>query len=131
MIKEETIWALGDGRSIRPFRDPWISSLQGYRVRPRLDAAIGDNVTANDWITDGTNWDEDTIHALVHPEDVPAILNTTILIAPRPDALRWPHTRNDIISVRSVYHATHRVRPTEVNLNRSPPIDIPRLWPAI
>lgn len=133
VLKEKGIWSLGNGHTIRPFQDPWVPLIPGFRIRPRREDAQTDGNTVAEWMnTDDSGWREDLVRAAVHDEDVSSILTITIPVSRPPDTLQWPHSQDGRITVRSAYHCIHEDHVTnEVNLNRTAQVDLPLVWSAI
>lgn len=94
VLKATGIWSLGDGHSIRPFQDPWVPLIPGFKIRPRDESAQEDSGTVAAWLgSEDIGWREDLVREAVHSDDVPTILNITIPFTRPLDTLRWPHTR--------------------------------------
>lgn len=77
-------------------------------------------------------WREQVVRDAANPNDVDVFLSVTIPTDPLCDTLRWPHTMDGKVSVRSVYHCIHTADSVaQLDLNHSPPVDLPMVWPAI
>lgn len=133
IIENEGVWALGNGQAIRPFRDPWVPLKDNFRIRPKDGVNLSDLDRVADWMDhEGRTWRDNIVRDLVNPSDVKVVLNITIPIEQGQDVLRWPHTRDGAITVRSAYHRVHgESSDFQVDLNRSPRPDMLLVWPAI
>ncbi|XP_038719958.1 uncharacterized protein LOC120012588 [Tripterygium wilfordii] len=104
LIKSGLVWRIGDGRSVRIWKDNWLGEpliwdenlrLHGFleedRVVVLMDANMG-------W------WNMDLI-AAIFPEDIASKI-FRIPLYPRngPDQLSWNGTKSGVFSVKSGYH---------------------------
>lgn len=105
MIRQQGVWSLGDGHSIHSFTDSWVPTIERLVVKPRVGSITSNRMVA-DWIYHKRfAWREEVIWDVVDLVDVEVVLNVTIQLVLRSDILRWPHTRNGRVSVRSTYHS--------------------------
>lgn len=116
------IWDIGDGRSIRPFRDPWVPLQASYRLTPSSQMIPAEEGRVSDWIdSDNRTWRQELVRHAVGEVGAAMILDMQIPIEPRRDVLRWPHTRSGAVTVRSAYHCIHDKRTRRgQDLNQQP-----------
>jgi hypothetical protein len=101
LLKEGMIWRIGNGRSVRIWRDNWLPRLEELKVvsdkgRSRL-------VRVSSFIDDQGHWDEGLIHRTFLPIDTKVILKIKLSERRPEDFLAWQHERNGCFSVRSAY----------------------------
>lgn len=99
------VWSMGDGRSIRPFRDVWIPGRYDIRLGSHPITQDQANTFLEDWIDPGLRDSVAPVFSnAVSIDELQAILVVPIPLVPRQDQLRWPYERGGCISVRSAYH---------------------------
>lgn len=75
-------------------------------MKPRTENQPHANVKVEDWLESGNcAWKEQTVRDEVHQSDVEVVINIPVPWDRRKNSLRWPHTRNDRITVRPAYHS--------------------------
>jgi len=102
LLKEGLIWRIGNGSSVRIWRDPWIPrefscKTTSRRGRCRLH-----------WVSDlldseGCDWDYNRIAAIFNPADADAIVRIKLSERRTEDVLAWHPEKSGIFSVRSAY----------------------------
>ena len=120
LLKHGILWRVGNGQSIRIWRDRWIPNggsgkpitVQG-RCRLRRVSELLDERGA---------WRMDLLQQYFNPVDVEQIVK--IRTSPRleEDVLAWEPERNGIFTVRSAYRLAldERLRPSSVAASRAP-----------
>lgn len=100
------VWSVGDGRTIRPFIDPWIPGRYSNRLGFRPVTQAQANTKLVDWI-DGSirEWKVSLIRRALSEEEATWVLVVPISMQERKDELRWPHERHGRITTRSTYHS--------------------------
>lgn len=99
------MWALGDGLSIRPFADAWITTDFQRRLgqHPITRQQAGTRVA--DWITQlSRSWNQAAIGEALLEDEATLITAIPIPIIPHKDEIRWPFDRGAKLTARSAYH---------------------------
>jgi ribonuclease HI len=101
------MWRVGDGESIRIWRDNWlprhyglkpIGSMRRCRLR-RVSHLIDQSSNC---------WDEAALRRFFHPCDVDEIMRIKIPSTPRPDWFAWNYEKTGVFTVRSAYRVALR-----------------------
>lgn len=101
LLKEGMIWRIGNGESVRIWRDNWLprsTSLKpiGPRGRSRL-------IRVSSLLDQYGAWDEAAVWANFAPIDASTILKIRTSPPGDPDFLAWQPEKNGIFTVRSAY----------------------------
>lgn len=90
------------------------SQTPGYThemLKPREGSATNETGRVEDWIEhDSRAWREDVVRSEVDLVDSEVVLNVPISLEHRTDMLKWPHTRDRSVSVRSAYYSIKESR---------------------
>ncbi|EEC84030.1 hypothetical protein OsI_30257 [Oryza sativa Indica Group] len=102
LLKKGIIWHIGNGKSVKLWRDPWIP--RSYSRRP-ISAKRNCRLRwVSDLIDRSGSWDTDKISHHFLPMDVEAILNIRLSSRLEEDFIAWHPDRLGRFSVRSAYH---------------------------
>lgn len=102
LLKQGIVWRIGNGRSVRMWRDPWIP-----REHTRRPITAKDNSRLK-WVSDlidvNGGWDADKVSRVFWGIDAEAILKISLPSREEEDFLAWNPDRYGQFSVRSAYH---------------------------
>jgi ribonuclease HI len=104
LLREGLVWRVGNGKSIRIWKDRWISSPTTYRVQspPRV---LDETATVSSLIDTNTKWwNYALLEQIFSREDLQAIQSIPLSATDQADALIWRGTAKGIFTVRSAYH---------------------------
>lgn len=122
-VRAGTVWAVGDGRTIRPFSDAWLSGGPIIRLGQQPITAHQATMLLENWIDpQSRSWNEAAVREAVSKVEAIQILQVPIPLNPRPDALRWPFERQGRVTARSAYHYIHQQREGEVGRAQGPQV---------
>jgi hypothetical protein len=105
LLKKGTIWRIGNGKSVRMWRDPWIP--RGWTRRP-----IGKKRSCRlKWVSQLINeqsrtWKEDTVREYFREMDAQVILNIKLPSRPVDDLVAWHFEKKSVFTARSAYKLT-------------------------
>ncbi|XP_022569212.1 uncharacterized protein LOC111212078 [Brassica napus] len=97
-------WTVGDGKQIKAWSDPWLStSCQARPMGHPMERHI--DITVEELFHDGTTeWNQEVIQ-LIFPFEAETILTIKPSILGAPDKLFWVHTRDGEYTTKSGYVA--------------------------
>jgi len=95
-------WAVGDGKTIKVWQDPWLSPSRQLQPMGPPTEASHDIVVADLFQANTQDWDLNTIEREL-PELVDAILSIKPSKQGAPDKLFWIHTKDGIYTTKSGY----------------------------
>jgi hypothetical protein len=96
LLRCGTIYRVGDGESVRIWRDNWIPRLPS--LKPSRSRGICRLRHISQLIREGTNdWDEAQVRQIFQPWDVEEILKI------KPDSIAWYYEKFRVFLVRSAY----------------------------
>jgi hypothetical protein len=101
VLRNGMIWRIGNGRSVRIWRDPWIP--REWSRRP--ETPKGNNLISKvDVLIDPTTgeWDRQLVHQTFWPQDASIILAIPVH-ADLEDVPAWHYDARGLFSVRSAY----------------------------
>jgi hypothetical protein len=102
LLRCGAIYKIGDGESIRIWRDNWIPRPPS--LKPSGSRRVCRLRRVSQLMSEGTNdWDEARIRQNFHPWDVEEILKIKIPANKVPDFVAWHYERSGVFSVRSAY----------------------------
>lgn len=105
VVKDGSVWSLGDGRIIRPFMDAWIPGRSNARLGLRPVQQRQAETVLYDWINhEEKEWNSELVRAELDQNEAEMVLGVQIPLVPRGDELKWPFERKGAITVRSAYH---------------------------
>jgi hypothetical protein len=104
LVNEGLVWRVGNGQTIRIWKDRWLHSPTTFRVQsaPRVlhdDSTVSTLIDANiKW------WNHTLLEQIFSKEEVRAIQSIPISVTNQADVLIWRGTAKGTFSVRSAYH---------------------------
>jgi hypothetical protein len=105
-LQPGTCYAVGDGKSISIWKDPWVPWLEDFKPKPKDQAALSYPMMVDSLINPITNsWKIDLLQLLFEPESIEAICKITVPMRPTADKLIWVKDTIGRFSVKSVYQA--------------------------
>jgi hypothetical protein len=108
-------WGIGDGHSVKITSDHWIPERPPYMLKP-LKPIPNEAIVRCLMDDQMCKWIPETAYAFFNKEMADLIMQVQIRKHRGEDFVRWPHTRNDIYSVRPAYNM---VRSNKFFLSRS------------
>lgn len=113
IVNEGYIWQVGDGKSIRVWKDKWIkregpSMVQSPRSHLSEDAMVNDLIDRQ-----GGWWNIQLLKDNFKEAEVEEILQIPVSQTSSPDKLVWKGTTDSCFSVRSAYHLQKQKQATE------------------
>lgn len=101
LLKKGLVWRIGNGKSVRIWRDPWLPRPHSYRViTNRANCRLH---RVSKLLDDQGRWDEAALHTHFMRADVQEILKIRPFPHQLEDALAWAPDPRGIFSVRSAY----------------------------
>lgn len=101
LFKKGIIWRVGNGRSIRAWRDHWIP--RDYSRKPITKRGNCRLKWVSDFIDGNDFWNMEIINRYFWPVDVATIAGIRISSCGEEDCVAWHPDKNGIFSVRSAY----------------------------
>jgi hypothetical protein len=109
LLKQGLLWRVGDGHSIKVWKDCWIPSPTSYSVWNSIHV-IGEDATVNCLIYVNTNWwNTSFIHEIFNEDKAKLICGMTICPYSQRDQLVWLGTNNDLFTVISACHLAKEI----------------------
>ena len=120
LLKKGLIWRIGDGRSTRIWRDPWIPRLHSCRPISKQGNCRLRRVAQ--LLQENGEWNIPLLQRYFLQVDVDAILQIRPPLRQHDDVLAWAHTRTGVFSVRSAYWLAmeEQRRPNQGATSRAP-----------
>ena len=104
VLQARMLWRVGDGQSIRIWRDRWLPTCSSHMVQSPVrileqEARVGELIDVEkNW------WNIPLIEDIFMKEEVEVICNVPICPGGRPDRMVWAGTKNGAFIVRSGDH---------------------------
>ncbi|KAL5541544.1 hypothetical protein UlMin_009254 [Ulmus minor] len=95
-------YLVGDGRSIDPWKDPWVPNIPSFRPQLTTTPSVL-NVRVKDFIIQPGFWDINKLNDHFVPEDVRKIIQIVLPSRPKPDKWIWTPESNGKCSAYSAY----------------------------
>ncbi len=88
LLRPGACYAVGDGRSIKVWMDPWVSWIEGFKPKPR-DDSIPQNPRMVDSLFNPITkeWNHNDLKQLFDKESIEGIIRIMIPTSPTPDKL--------------------------------------------
>ncbi|KAL6176326.1 hypothetical protein ACLB2K_052960 [Fragaria x ananassa] len=102
LIRAETLWEIGNGKSVNFWSDQWVPSSPPAPICPARGNLRAKVETVINW--QSNSWDLSLVHNHITPSTCSKILSIRLFNQEMEDKLIWPHTINGVYSVRSGYH---------------------------
>ncbi|XP_071679985.1 uncharacterized protein [Lolium perenne] len=102
LLKKGVVWRIGNGSSVRIFRDNWLPRVDD----PKVDVKRRTN--RRRWVSELINpatrsWDERLIREICYAHDADVILSIKLPMTPYDDFVAWLPEKNDMFTVSSAY----------------------------
>jgi hypothetical protein len=101
-LKKGIIRRIGDGESVRVWRDPWLP--RDASRRPLSEKGVCRYTRVADFLLPDRTWNVERVHQFVIPADVDVILGIRPSRRQENDFVVWHPTKDGVFSVRSAYH---------------------------
>lgn len=127
LLKKGIIRRVGNGSSIRIWRDQWIPretslAVLGKKCHNRLR-------WASELIDQHTiTWNMETLNELFHPPDVEEIQKLKLPLRGQMNFVAWHYEKSGIFSVKSAYRLGYRLQHEETQASSTSPDGSRSLW---
>lgn len=125
LLKKGIIWRVGNGKSIRLWRDPWLP--RDFSRRPITRKGNCRFKWVSDLITDNGTWNIECINRIFWPIDAEVICNIRIPSRVEEDCVAWHPDKHGLFSVRSAYKLGWCLA-QENNSSSSNPVGMQKSW---
>lgn len=104
-IRSVGVWSLGDGKTIKPFVDPWIPRHYERRLGQHPVTEPQAEIRVEEWIDNETRtWKESVVREALSWDEAHTVIQVPILAEPREDELNWLFGRGGAVTARLAYH---------------------------
>ncbi|XP_074342026.1 putative mitochondrial protein AtMg00310 [Apium graveolens] len=123
-LKNGFCWVLGDGESIRIYKDPWLKGKRDFCVEDsHMNGGRNERVSCY-FHPESKVWDVQKVHQNFHANDIDLILQTRIPRNMANDRIAWTTSTTGLYTVKTVYqhwssHNFVRTEVAEVTVGRS------------
>ncbi|XP_019170430.1 PREDICTED: uncharacterized protein LOC109165997 [Ipomoea nil] len=117
--------SIGDGRSTKIGRDPWLVQAENPYVTTQLHDTVSDAPVSSLMNMAGTAWDRDCVMDVFNARDAAYILNTPLSIRRPMDAWVWKGDSKGAYTVKSCYRLLTREVQTDYDWNRIWHLQVP------
>jgi hypothetical protein len=102
LLKKGVVWRIGNGSSVRTFRDNWLPRVDDPKV------AMKRRTNRRRWVSelinpDTRSWDERLIREISYAHDADMILSIKLPMTPCDDFVAWLPEKNGMFTVSSAY----------------------------
>lgn len=104
IIREGTLWKVGNGATINARKDAWIPSLNSKKITSNI--SYDSNVPIKEFITNHSEWDVSKINTLVMPFEAKAIQRIHTAGPNHPNSRYWRFEKSESYSVKTGYWNT-------------------------
>lgn len=104
MLLQGLRWRVGDGRKIRVWGSPWLSTLVTFKVLNR-NPFLARSFRVYDLINPETRmWEKEVLESLFLPRDIKEILKIPLSTPRAEDIIIWHNSKSGEYTVSFVYH---------------------------
>ena len=97
-------WRIGDGSSVKFFKDSWLPGAQSGRVLSPV-SVLSEEATMDQLIDrDSRWWNSALVDSIFIPFEAQLIKSILVCLLDQQDFLVWPHSRTGLYQVRYGYH---------------------------
>jgi hypothetical protein len=103
LLKEGTIWRIGNGSKVKVWEDNWIPRSGLKRPlghKPHTEVSLVEELLQ----PNGQGWNEAKLNDTFFQGDVDDIMSVPVGRAGTDDYIAWNYTKNGVFSVKSAYH---------------------------
>lgn len=101
VLESGGIWRVGDGESIRIYKDSWLPNTYSSRIlSPRI---LGEDATVSCLITDSGAWNMNLVRSVFSSDEAAAIQTIPAVGASKQDRFAWKYTSNGVYTVKNGY----------------------------
>jgi hypothetical protein len=116
LLKKGLVWRVGNGESIRVWRDSWLPRTTNGKV---LTPKGNNRIRVSELIDAHGKWNIEKIYDTFYPIDVDAILRIKPSLRGFDDILAWQPERSGIFTVKSAYNLAFSELPIQCNFGSS------------
>jgi hypothetical protein len=107
LLKQGIVWRIGDGASVRIWRDNWLPRKEGLKITSQRSSSRLIKVKS---LIDGDHqWRRDLVNETFLPHDAEHILNIKLPTNPMNDMPAWNYEKNGNFTVRSAYRLAYNL----------------------
>ncbi|KAG6647541.1 hypothetical protein CIPAW_07G085700 [Carya illinoinensis] len=105
LIKTGLVWRVGNGRSIKIWKDKWVPIPSTFQIQTP-NKILDCNATVSELIEDGSKtWKQELVQAIFSQEEAKSICSIPISVKGMGDKTIWGLSEKGIFTVKSAYHA--------------------------
>ncbi|XP_042958109.1 uncharacterized protein LOC122293655 [Carya illinoinensis] len=105
LIKTGLVWRVGNGRSIKIWKDKWVSIPSTFKVQTP-NKILDYNATVSELIEDESKtWKKELVQAIFSQEEAKRICSIPISVKGMDDKMIWGLSEKGTFTVKSAYHA--------------------------
>ncbi|KAG6661744.1 hypothetical protein CIPAW_03G196400 [Carya illinoinensis] len=110
LVKTGLVWRVGNGRSIRVWKDKWVPIPSTFQIQTP-NKILDCNTTVSELI-DGENktWKQELVQAIFSQEEAKSICSIPISVKGMGDKIIWGLSKKGIFTVKSAYYADLEIK---------------------
>jgi hypothetical protein len=109
LLSEGLIWRVGDGMSIKIWKDCWIPSPSTFKVQSPMRIVHEDATVSVLIDRDLRWWNIPLVHEIFLKDEAELICGIPVCPGSQADRLVWNGTKNGLFSVKSAYHLAQAI----------------------
>jgi hypothetical protein len=131
LLKQGIILRIGDGSSVRIWRDNWLPRKAGLKITS--DRNSSRLIKVKSLIDEDQAWKTDLLEQSFFPHDVVHILKIKLPSTPTKDMPAWNYEKNGIFSVRCTYRLAYNLAHTGALVQGNSDTGVPdrALWKCV
>jgi hypothetical protein len=107
LLKQGIVWRIGDGESVRIWRDGWLPRKTGLKITSQRNSSR--LIKVKSLINGDQQWRRDLVNETFFPHDAMHILNIKWPTTPMKDMPAWNFEKNGNFTVRSAYRLAYNL----------------------
>jgi hypothetical protein len=107
LLKQGIVWRIGDGASVRIWRDNWLPRKEGLKITSQRSSSR--LIKVKSLIDGDQQWRRDLVNKTFLPHDAEHILNIKLPTNPMKDMPSWNYEKNGNFTVRSAYRLAYNL----------------------
>lgn len=102
-IKDNYRWRVGDGKSIKIWKDPWLPNANSHFIESEMPLQLANATVDSLFELTGKNWDWDILSDLFVQKDRDSITKIPISVSKPKDKMIWNLEEKGVYTVKSCY----------------------------